>query len=157
MKQLLSTISAALFTVLLFSSEAAAEFQCYQCHGTSGPADFRPLDATHRNISTGGFKGNHRNHMTSAASPASCNPCHGNGIDISTYSADHRNGLISMVPNINNSPKPGGATYSKSIFFNQTSVPITGTCSNINCHFESITPTWGSPGFTQPNDWASSH
>ncbi len=153
----LSTIYAALFAILFFSTGAVAAIQCYQCHGTSGPADYRPLDATYRNISTGGFPGNHRTHIGIGATPANCNPCHGNGVDVSTYLSRHRNGRIEMVANINNSPKAGGAVYSKGVFFNQTSVPITGTCSNVNCHFESTTPTWGSTAFASPNDCNKCH
>ena len=121
------TLSVASAVVVVGDAQAA--IQCYQCHGTTGPADYRPVDAAYRNISTGGFRGNHRTHMGSGATPASCNPCHGNGVDVSTYPANHRNNRIDMVVNINDSPKAGGATYSKGVFFNQTSVPIAGTCS----------------------------
>ncbi|MDA8429217.1 MAG: CxxxxCH/CxxCH domain-containing protein [Geobacteraceae bacterium] len=38
------------------------------------------------------------------------------------------------------------ATYSKPVFFNQTSNPTLGYCSNVNCHFQkAATPTWGTP------------
>lgn len=157
MKQLLILVSAALSATMFFSNEAVAAIQCYQCHGTSGPTDYRPLDDTHRNYSTGGFKGNHRTHMGNGATPASCNTCHGNGVDVSTYLPNHRNGHIEMVANINNSPKFGGATYSKGVFFNQTSVSASGTCSNVNCHFESTTPSWGSTAFILPNDCNQCH
>lgn len=150
----LTLFVASTFVVV---GDAQAAIQCYQCHGTTGPADYRPVDAAYRNISTGGFKGNHRTHMGIGATPTSCNPCHGNGVDVSTYLSRHRNGRIEMVANINNSPKAGGAAYSKGVFFNQTSVPITGTCSNVNCHFESTTSTWGSTAFASPNDCNKCH
>lgn len=157
MKLLLSSISAALFATLLFSNAGMAALQCNDCHGTSGPTDYRPLDAASRNIATGGFQGNHRTHLGIGATVSSCNICHGNGTDVGTYLSRHRNGRIEMVSNINNSPKAGGATYSKGIFFNQTSVPILGSCSNVNCHFEATTPAWGSAAFTSPNDCNKCH
>ena len=140
---------------MLFSPEAVAAIQCYQCHGTSGPpVDYRPLDAAQRNISSGGFVGSHRTHMGSNATPASCTACHGNGVNVSSYLPNHRNDKIEMVSPINGYP---GATYSKGVFFNQTSLPIPGTCSNVNCHFERVTPAWGSAPFTAPNDCAQCH
>lgn len=142
---------------MLFSHEAVAAIQCYQCHGTTAPVDYRPLDAGYRSISTGGFKGNHRTHMGNGATPASCNACHGNGTNVSTYPSNHRNDRIEMVANINNSPKAGGAVYSKGVFFNQTSIPVMGSCSNVNCHFEATTPTWGNAAFTSPNDCDKCH
>ncbi len=157
MKLVIAVCFAILSTIMFFSTGAIAAIQCYQCHGSSIPNDYRPLDSSYRNISTGGFKGNHRTHMGSGASPASCNHCHGNGVDVSAYLANHRNSSIDMVANINNSPKSGGAAYSKGVFFNQTSAPVTGTCSNVNCHFESITPPWGGAPFTAPNDCNKCH
>jgi predicted CxxxxCH...CXXCH cytochrome family protein len=78
--------------------------------------------------------------MAATTSSGSCVTCHG---DVTGYSSDHRNGQISMAANINTSPNP--ATYSnKGLFFNQTSVPVLGGCSNVNCHFEATTPMWGS-------------
>jgi len=145
-------MSAALFASMLFSPEAIAAIQCYQCHGT--PADYRPLDAAQRNISSGGFVGSHRTHMGSNATPASCTACHGNGVNVSSYLPNHRNDKIEMVSPINSYP---GATYSKGVFFNQTSLPIPGTCSNVNCHFERVTPAWGGAPFTSPNDCNQCH
>ena len=157
MKLLLSTMPAALLFVLVFSNTGMAALQCNDCHGTSSPTDFRPIDSASRNIATGGFQGNHRTHLGSGVSVSSCNTCHGNGTDVGTYPSKHRNGRIEMVANINNSPKAGGAVYSKGVFFNQTSVPILGSCSNVNCHFEATTPTWGSTAFTSPNDCNKCH
>lgn len=119
----------------------AGTLDCSGCHG-QGSADWRPLDSTDgfRHITSGSFKGNHSTHMAATTASNSCVMCHG---DVTGYSSDHRNGQISMAANINTSPKP--AAYSnKGLFFNQTSVPVTGTCSNVNCHFETTTPVWGS-------------
>lgn len=152
MKPLLFTVQVTLyiFVLLMLSNESAAGIQCYQCHGSSGP-DYRPVDAAYRNISTGGFQGNHRTHMGSGATALSCNACH---VNISRTSS-HRSGQIEMSTNINSSPATG--TYSKGAFFNQTSSTTLGTCSNVNCHFESVTPSWGSAVFTSPNDCDKCH
>lgn len=157
MKLNLSTISAALFSVMLFSNVSVAALQCNACHGTSGPVDYRPLDAASRDLETGGFIGNHRTHMGNGATVSSCNICHGNGTDVGAYLSGHRNGSVEMISNINNSPKPGGSIYSKGVFFNQTSVPTVGNCSNTNCHFEATTPSWGSAVFASPNDCNQCH
>ena len=157
MKRLSTILPATLIATLFFSSGAMAALLCNQCHGTASPTDYRPLDAAYRNVSSGGFQGNHRTHMSAVAAPGSCNPCHGNGINVGTYLSSHRNGRIDMVANINNSPKTGGAAYSKGTFFNQTSAPVTGNCSNVNCHFESISPAWGSALFVSPNDCDKCH
>lgn len=120
---------------------------CYDCHGST--SDNRPVDAAYRDITTGGFVGSHGKHMPvnfTGTNPTNiCSPCHG----VAPASMNHRDGMINFTSNINNSPTPG--FYNKSTangivavrFFNQTSVPVLGTCSNVNCHFESDTPKWG--------------
>src|SRR5450631_4082378 len=136
--------------------------QCYDCHGSTG--DMRPLDTTatsapsYRNISTGNFKGNHRTHMGVAVPSANiftCSPCH---VVPAAGDNSHRNGVITLNANINNS-SPG--TYNKGAgvvtFWNQTSVPVLGTCQNINCHFQATTPTWGSSNYVSPTDCDKCH
>lgn len=140
----------------------AVGIECYECHGTKSPVDLRPLDAPIRDISSGGFQGNHRSHMGSTVGPASCNPCHAGSSGVpSSYSPDHRDGTIQISDNINNSPHPDKGAYAKgaakAVFFNQTSLPQLGSCSNVNCHFESQTPLWGSPPFTSPDDCDKCH
>jgi predicted CxxxxCH...CXXCH cytochrome family protein len=132
---------------------------CYDCHGsydkaTIGNSDNRPVDAAYRNITTGGFVGSHRKHMPAdytATNPTYiCSPCHG----VAPASLNHRDGLINFTSNINNSTPPG--FYNKSTanglvavrFFNQTSMPVLGTCSNVNCHNDGTgtsvdSPVWG--------------
>lgn len=110
---------------------------CSSCHGMS------PIDATHRNISTGGFVGNHMTHVPTPAGPDSCFKCHNN----SGYGTSHRDRKKQYSVNINNSPAIGGGQYHVSgspvIFNNQTSVPVLGSCTNVNCHFEAATEVWG--------------
>lgn len=62
-----------LFSILLFG-DAEAALQCYDCHGTRSTLDLRPEDATHRNISSGGFRGNHRQHLGEGSTPCHV-PC----------------------------------------------------------------------------------
>ncbi|WP_282000432.1 CxxxxCH/CxxCH domain c-type cytochrome [Geotalea uraniireducens] len=133
---------ASLVSVLLLATASAgAAIQCYDCHGDRIGPDYRPRDAAYRNLSTGGFVGSHRTHLTAAALPGNCTPCHGDAA--AGYTTSHRNSAVELAANINNSPKAGGATYSKGTSFAQSASPTPGTCSNVNCHFESLTPSWG--------------
>lgn len=137
--------------VLIMVGTARAGIQCYACHGTMVSGDYRPQDSTFRNISTGGFPGNHRTHLSNAATGDSCTVCHGNN----AYLPSHRNGSIDMAGNINSSPATGA--YSRGTSFAQSSTPAWGTCANVNCHFEKTTPPWGSSAFTSPTDCNRCH
>lgn len=139
MKQDLFRVSAVLIGSLLFSTEVFAEIKCYQCHGTTGPADYRPLDAPYRNASTGGFIGNHRTHMDVSASKSACAKCHP---DSNTYTYSHRDGKIKVSAHINGSPLMTPYRNATSAF-PQTPAPNLGGCGSVNCHFENATPAWG--------------
>jgi len=140
-----------LFLLLLPVSSNAIE--CYQCHGGVNPPDYRPVDAPFRNISTGGFQGNHRTHMNPPASAAACEKCHPGA---AAYGPEHRNSLIELAPNINASPV--AATYRNgSTAFPQRTSPRLGSCGNVNCHFERQTPLWGGPAFTVPGSCSQCH
>ncbi|BBA71307.1 CxxxxCH/CxxCH domain c-type cytochrome [Geobacter sulfurreducens] len=129
----------ALMLAVGLADTAAAASTCSDCHGMP------PIDAAYRNITTGGFKGSHQTHQSATAPAGACAACHtGSG----SYAMDHMNGTIEMASNINASPL--AATYSKGVFFNQTSNPVMGTCSNVNCHFEKATPVWSSGALTVP-------
>jgi predicted CxxxxCH...CXXCH cytochrome family protein len=145
-----------IFTWLLFitifigsSGWSEAAIQCYECHGTkqTGQEDIRPVDAAYRNVSTGGFQGNHRSHIAPKPDKSACAKCHQ---DIGNHISSHRDGKIDLVFNINSSPHPAKAQYNNGVYHNQTSVPTLGKCTNVNCHFESSTdpesktPLWGS-------------
>ena len=147
------------FAVLFFAilpipaQQAEAQIACYDCHGSNNPADYRPVDSAHRDIITGGFQGNHRTHMDPAATPASCAKCH-SGSD--EYTTSHRDWRIDISPNINNSPAM--TIYANgSTSFNQTPTPQLGTCRNVNCHFETTTPVWGSTPYSGPGDCNGCH
>ena len=118
---------------------ASAQLACYDCHGTrAGGGDSRPLDYSFRNYSTGGFPGNHRTHMGKEATAASCAKCHpGSG----SFTTEHRDGRINIAANINNSPL--SASYRNVTTIPQTTNPTLGSCTNVNCHFERTTPSWG--------------
>jgi predicted CxxxxCH...CXXCH cytochrome family protein len=132
----------AAFTTM--TEEATAALSCYNCHGTNSTRDIRPEDAPFRNPSTGGFQGNHRTHLGEGAQAASCSKCHPGSAD---YTSSHRDGMIKIAANINLSPQRAvykGATSA----FPQTAIPALGSCTTVNCHFEKITPQWGSAPFT---------
>src|SRR5689334_22044383 len=139
--------------VLLLPGPADAAIQCYQCHGTQDPVDYRPLDSSYRNISSGGLQGNHRTHMGGAATPTICNKCHP-GSD--SYTSSHRDGKIKLLSRINNSPLP--ATYKNTTSaFLQTAMPVLGSCAGVNCHFETGTPNWGSSPFNSTDQCTRCH
>lgn len=155
---MLCLVSSLVFAASAFAMTGNLIDACSDCHGTPynpsdtakypGPADIRPSDSTYRNITTGAFVGSHRKHLTvTTTSPTVCTPCH--GVPAPT-NMSHRTGQLNFTSNIgslNNSNPPG--TYSKGRFFNQTSLPVLGTCSNVNCHSSPYgttavtTPTWG--------------
>ncbi|SNB47457.1 CxxxxCH/CxxCH domain-containing protein [Geobacter sp. DSM 9736] len=137
-------------------SIAHAELRCYDCHGDSRNQDIRPVDSSFRNISTGGFSGNHRSHLPQPLSLGEigrCAACHpGSG----SYNAGHRNGLIEVSTRINASPLE--TPYkNRTTAFPQTSTPTLGSCGNVNCHFESASPTWGGPPFASPAGCTGCH
>jgi predicted CxxxxCH...CXXCH cytochrome family protein len=150
MLALLSVVS-----VLVTANESFAALQCYQCHGDN-VADALPLDtpagspASYRNITTGAVKGNHQTHLNglniTSTNQSMCARCHNN----SGYTASHRSGTITLNKAINASPLATGYNGAgmqdggSFVFKNQTSVPVLGSCSNVNCHFETATPSWGS-------------
>ncbi|HEY6871661.1 MAG TPA: CxxxxCH/CxxCH domain-containing protein, partial [Geobacteraceae bacterium] len=123
---------------LFFSGMAHAAPQyslsCIDCH------QMPPLDsATGARVpGTGAFKGNHQQHA--GATAESCVKCH--GAAVTDYPTSHRTKQIRVNGNINSSPAIGA--YSRG-FFNQTSIPpaALGSCTNVNCHFESTTDPWG--------------
>jgi predicted CxxxxCH...CXXCH cytochrome family protein len=104
---------------------------CSGCHGMP------PLDDSTRNPVTGGFNGNHQTHMapTVTQAQAKCDICHSGTTNPVAFVSGHSDGKIQMF-----------SKYTKGTFFNQTSVPnlTNATCSNVNCHFEKLTPVWAS-------------
>ena len=129
--------------------QAAPQYQlaCDDCH------TMPPLDSVsgQRLPATGAFKGNHQSHADDSA--GSCVKCHGPGALL--YDAGHRTRSIELQGNINNSP---AGSYSR-VFVNQSSVPPSplGSCSSVNCHFERLTPAWGSASFSTPSDCDKCH
>lgn len=128
----------AMFSLVALTVTAAQSFAattCTTCHGMP------PVDSADgsRNSATGAFRGNHQIHMGATATDAECTKCHAN----SGYNNDHSavsGNMININSNINGS---FSGTYSKSAPFAQTAAPVMGTCSNVNCHFEKVTPAWG--------------
>ncbi|GFO60932.1 hypothetical protein GMST_32570 [Geomonas silvestris] len=143
-----SLLSFGVALIFGTSAQAAPQYvyDCTFCH------TMPPLDSAtgKREPATGAVKGNHQSHA--GATAATCVKCHGPALT----ATGHRDKLIQVQGNINNSPL--GGTYSRT-FFNQTSVPPNplGTCSNVNCHFERTTPAWGSVAYSTPTDCASCH
>jgi predicted CxxxxCH...CXXCH cytochrome family protein len=82
-----------------------------------------------------------------------CNNCH----NMTDNSHSHQDGKISFQSNINASPK-GAARYEGiATFKNQTSIPVLGSCSDVSCHFESGTRTWGDTNFSSTASCSECH
>ena len=154
------TLLLALFSlfVSLFTGGqalAAAITQCDGCHGMP-PIDTPSTSlATYRNVTTGAVKGNHMTHAPTALQKNNCVPCHGG--KVLNYTNSHRSGFINVTGNINTSPHPSKATYQRGTIFAQSNNPSLGTCSNVNCHFERVTPVWGTAAFASPTDCNKCH
>ncbi|NJD91174.1 MAG: CxxxxCH/CxxCH domain-containing protein, partial [Geobacter sp.] len=136
----IATQLSLVLSILFFPGNASAELNCYDCHGSKVNRDMRPLDAGFRNPSSGGFSGNHRSHVAEGAAALNCAKCHPGSQD---NNAGHRDGLIRLSPNINASLAV--TTYNnRTTPWPQTAAPQPGQCLNVNCHFQSETPVWGS-------------
>ena len=153
MFMLVGIIAAAM---VLFSAgpvQAASVLNsCTFCHGMP-PKDGARKANPHYNSLSSAFSGNHQTHATGAAD---CSICH---TAVAPTAFGHQNEQIEFLANINNSPATGQYKVSGAAitFKNQTSIPVLGSCSNVNCHFESNTLTWGSTPFTSPTDCDKCH
>jgi len=101
--------------------------------------------------------GNHLSHLGDAPAALDCSICHA---PIASNAYGHQNDVINMANSIKGySTATKRAKYNKGVFFNQTSVPFlsNATCSNVNCHFETTTSTWGTTPFSTTNDCSACH
>lgn len=139
-KNRLMIVLLSLFVFSVMVGQSFAATSCSSCHRMP------PLDSADglRKPATGAFKGNHQTHLGTTAVAAECYKCH-NNVSYDMKHADTAEYKIQISSNINSS-----GTYSKGSFFNQTSIPVMGSCSNVNCHFEknetnrTPAPVWGS-------------
>ena len=93
--------------------------------------------------------------MGSAATKLACAKCHSGSNE---YRASHRDGFIKVSARINNSPNSTYYPYDNNTSaWLQTKNPVLGTCSSVNCHFESETPSWGGVPFNSPGNCVSCH
>ncbi|MBJ6725374.1 CxxxxCH/CxxCH domain c-type cytochrome [Geomesophilobacter sediminis] len=113
------------------------------CHRMP-PKDGTRKGNLHFDSRSSAFGGSHSTHALGTVS--TCERCHPGA---SGYSFGHMTSaakpVIKVGSNINNSPATGAYNKAgvKATFFNQTSLPVLGSCSNVNCHFNSATDTWG--------------
>ncbi len=161
LKSVLFAVACAVVIAVAGLNGIAEAATCSTCH------DMPPLDATYRNITTGAFQGNHQTHQPASAAAMNCSICHTDSVI--SYPTNHRNGSIEVSKKLKNysAAGKGRAGYNQSrpyqvstnaIFFNQSSLPVQNSCSNVNCHFESITPNWGTTTlFASPGDCSQCH
>lgn len=140
-KNRMMIVLLSLIALIVMAGQSFAT-TCSTCHGMP------PLDSVDgkRHTDTGAFKGSHQVHLGSPAAAADCVTCHSTAAGYDMKHSASSGNVIGLSTNIN------GGTYSKGAFFNQTSIPIMGTCSNVSCHSNvysssaGISPPWGSTG-----------
>src|SRR5512133_3834395 len=126
------------------------------CHGIP-PRDAARKGNPHFASQSSAFLGNHRNHLSAVPVANDCSSCHA---PVALTNFGHENEIIAMANSLKGySSTVIRAKYDKGVFINLTSIPnlITATCSNVNCHFETKTPAWGSPAFVAPASCNSCH
>ncbi len=126
------------------------------CHGMP-PRDGARKANLHFNSQSSAFPGNHQAHLKAAPAAGDCSICHA---PVAPTNFGHQNGVIAMANSLNGySSATLRAKYNKGVFFNQTSIPnlTNATCSNVNCHFETTTPVWGSGTFVSPTNCNACH
>jgi len=136
-KTRLTILLLSLVSVTVMAGQSVAATTCTTCH------EMPPLDsATGERIpSTGAVKGSHQKHVTAGAVAADCVVCHSSAAGYATNHSAVSQNKIQMTPGL----------YSKGTFFNQTSVPTLGSCSNASCHADPYSaglitsPVWGTP------------
>lgn len=137
----------AVFSLAVPSNASAIE--CYECHGTKNPPDYRPVDASSRDPRSGGFQGSHRKHLPEGATPYTCSICHPGS---ESYGPNHQDGIVTVsmdayypakYRNGSTATRQGGA--------------VLGSCTNVYCHNDGTypytgirvmpkTPVWGNGG-----------
>ncbi|AJE04791.1 cytochrome C [Geobacter pickeringii] len=143
----LIVVCVAMLFAPVDAARAGTITSCSGCHGMP------PVDAPYRNISTGRFAGSHWTHMAPTATANTCAICHpGSG----SYTYSHRNGKIKLSGHINSS-LPVTKYNNITSAFSQTAIPALSSCTNVNCHFETTTPQWGSAAFSAPADCGKCH
>ena len=148
-RSLIVIIILALVPSLPAQAASSYGFTCSSCHLMP------PLDSDTRDPSTGGFAGNHETHQPASATADDCARCH-----VTTgFTTEHLDGTIGFPASLNKSPaearyEVGGTAVA---YKNQTSTPVLGTCSNVNCHFETTTPTWGGAPYNSTADCLACH
>lgn len=123
--------------------------ECYECHGTKNPPDYRPLDSSTRDPQSGGFQGSHRKHLPESATPYTCSICHPGS---ENFGPNHQDGIVSVSLDPYYPAKyRNGST---AILRGRSTL---GSCTNVYCHNDGTypytgvlvtpkTPVWGGGG-----------
>lgn len=138
---------AAVVVMIPFTGTAwgAVMSSCTDCHGMP-PKDAARKANPHFRSQSSAVIGNHQTHVKSPAAPVDCNICHS---PVSATAFGHQTDVINMANSIKGySSVAVRAKYNKGTFFNQTSIPVLSSCSSISCHFERVTPVWGTSSAT---------
>jgi predicted CxxxxCH...CXXCH cytochrome family protein len=133
-----STLPKGPSTALLITAPAGPSgtlTDCGSCH------DYPPADSATRGTPEGAVVGDHQVHLS-----YTCNFCHEVPPTEDSTSFAHRDGIIKMKFNtIGDAGIGDNGNYSRETGsgFAQSNNPTTGTCSNVECHYNNVTPQWG--------------
>ena len=152
-------ISGFLIIAILLVSAGSANAgtfitQCNDCHGMPPKDGASRKGNPHFRSYSAATVGNHTTHLSPSPVANDCVVCHGTAVSaIST--ATHQNDVINMAA----ATAIKGGSYTKGVFFNQTSIPVltAATCASVGCHFETITPAWGSAVLASPAGCSACH
>jgi predicted CxxxxCH...CXXCH cytochrome family protein len=147
----------SLLVLVASPSLVQAAISCSNCHGGGDGSAVKDSTAQGRTVGTvvgnngttgtgGQFQGNHATHLSATPQASQCTVCH--GANAATYGSDHASNnkyQIQMAAKIDNYSGWHRARYGTRLFWNMTSNTDSTltTCSNVNCHFEKVTETWG--------------
>ena len=158
--RIIANLLTIAIVLLIAVGAQAAQLDCTMCHGNGNAStltpgtDAHPIDtlfgspATYRNVTTGAVKGSHNTHFGQSTNGVICSKCHGSASAPTTsYQTNHAilsNFSIRMNSAVKYNKGAGIVTS-----FKQTATPTLGSCTTVNCHFESVnnagsTPVWGS-------------
>ncbi|PLX91994.1 MAG: hypothetical protein C0621_10445 [Desulfuromonas sp.] len=106
---------------------------CAGCH------NYPPVDSASRDAASGDFIGDHDKHNT-----FTCATCHDAPVTETSVDFAHRTGNLDLADGSIGIVDNG--TYSKGASFAQSNSPTGGTCATVDCHYNNVTPAWGSAG-----------
>jgi predicted CxxxxCH...CXXCH cytochrome family protein len=153
----LGALAALMFGAVPVQAAGVLNSCTTYCHGMPLRDTAARKANLHFNSQSSSFPGNHQTHLKPAPAAGDCSVCHK---PVAPTDFGHQNNIIEMANSLKGySTATLRARYNKGVFFNQTSIPnlTNAACSNVNCHFENVTPVWGSAAYAAPAACGACH